>query len=136
MNRWIILLGLVAALSSNSHSDEINVSDHGVVPGEDATFALNQLIHSLQGRSNVTLKFPKGRYDFFPENGFEIRRSVANHDNSLKRIAFPLIGLKNFTIDGDDSNFVFHGRISPIVVESCENVLIKKPLDRLGTFVS
>ncbi len=103
----------------------INVADHGIVPGVDVTFKLNNLMASIKDEQNVTLKFPKGQYDFYPENAVEKYRYVANHDNGLKRLAFPLYNNKNITIDGGDSLFMFHGRIVPFTLESTENVTLK-----------
>lgn len=105
---------------------EINVSDHGVVPGEDATYALNKLIRSVRHETGVTLVFPKGQYDFYPENAAERFQSVSNHDNSLKRFAFPLFGHKNLVIDGGGSTFMFHGRICPVAMDEAENIVLKK----------
>ncbi|MGJ8724086.1 MAG: alpha-1,3-galactosidase-related protein [Roseibacillus sp.] len=119
---------LPTALFSLFHSlsaEIISVADHGIVPGKDATFAVNRLIESLDGDSEATIQFPKGRYEFFPENALETHRAVSNHDNSLKRLAFPLFNLKNVTIDGNGSEFIFHGRISPIAIDGSENITLK-----------
>ena len=94
--------------SSQLNSRTIDVSQHGVLPEMDATLALVQLIETLKDESDVTLLFPKGVYEFYPENAYEQYRAVANHDNSLKRMAFPIFNSKNFTIDGGASTFIFH----------------------------
>lgn len=105
--------------------EEINVVDFGVVPGKDVTLEVNRLCQSLADKSNVIVSFPKGQYEFYPENAIEAYRAVANHDNSLKRIAFPLFGGKDITIDGQGSTFMFHGRISPLVLDRTEGVTLK-----------
>jgi parallel beta helix pectate lyase-like protein len=104
---------------------EINVADHGVVPGEDVTFALNQLIESVKDEQGVTLTFPEGQYDFYPENAAEVYRAVSNHDNGLKRMAFPLFDCENITIDGGGSLFLFHGRIVPFTLERVKGATLK-----------
>ncbi len=114
---------LCAALASAA--EIINVRDHDITPGKDATLALNELIASVKGRSDVTLSFPKGRYLFYPENALEEHRAVSNHDNSLKRMAFPLFGHKGLTISGNGSDFVFHGRMSPVVVKGAEKITLQ-----------
>ncbi|MDZ8120243.1 right-handed parallel beta-helix repeat-containing protein [Pontiella agarivorans] len=103
----------------------VNVEDHGIVPGQDVTFKVNQLLEELQGEKGVTLYFPKGRYEFKPENAIEKYRAVTNHDNSLKRIAFPLYGFEDFTLDGGESTFLFYGRICPVIVENSKNIMLK-----------
>lgn len=125
--KWYCLLALLipSALSSQAVGEEINVADHGVLPGEDATYPLLRLIQSVEGESNITLVFPKGTYRFAPDNALEQFRAVTNHDNSLKRMGFPLFGFQNITIDGGGSTFLYHGRISPIVIESCTGATLK-----------
>ena len=96
----LLVLMIPIGLTSLAQAEEINVADHGIVPGEDATYPLLRLIQSVEGESNITLVFPKGTYRFAPDNAVEQFRAVTNHDNSLKRMAFPLFGFKNITIDG------------------------------------
>jgi len=103
----------------------IDVSEHGIVPGRDVTFELNALLESVAGQKNVTLMFPKGKYDFHPDNAFEEHRAVANHDNGLKRMAFPLYGNRNITIDGGGSAFIFHGHMVPFTLEGVDGSTLK-----------
>jgi hypothetical protein len=104
---------------------DVNVAEHGVVPGKDVTLEVNRLIASLKGQSDVTLCFPKGQYEFYPENATEAYRAVTNHDNSLKRMAMPFFGFQGLTIDGGGSTFMFHGRISPIIIDGCKKTTLK-----------
>lgn len=103
----------------------INVADYGIKPGKDVTLEVNKLIASLEGKKGITLFFPKGKYEFYPENAVEQYRAVTNHDNSLKRIAFPLFGFQDFTLDGNGSTFNFHGKICPIIVDGASNTKLK-----------
>lgn len=116
----LVLLPLVLV-----QAREINVADEGIFPGEDVTLKLNRLIESLQDEPDVTLVFPTGQYDFYPENAVETYRAIANHDNGLKRFAFPLFGLKNITVDGCGSVFMFHGRIVPFALNRVEGATLK-----------
>ena len=122
--RKLLLCILLACVSSVS-AREVNVADHGVVPGKDVTYLLNRLIESVQNEPDVTFVFPTGQYEFYPENAVERHRSVSNHDNSLKRLAFPLFGCKNITVDGGGSLFMFHGRISPFVLDGVEGATLR-----------
>ena len=81
-----------------AQENTIDVGEHGVVPGADATQPLKKLIASIAGKPNVTLTFPKSRYDFYPDNAVEIYRAIANHDNGNKRIGFPLFDFEEITI--------------------------------------
>ncbi|WP_233341559.1 alpha-1,3-galactosidase-related protein [Robiginitomaculum antarcticum] len=111
--------------TSSLSGSVINVADRGIVPGEDVTIKVNELLASLEGAENVTLNFPKGQYDFYPKYAVEKYRYVANHDNGLKRMGFPIYNTKNITIDGNGSLFMFHGRVVPVTVESTDGVTLK-----------
>ncbi|MDF7825762.1 hypothetical protein P4B35_17165 [Pontiellaceae bacterium B12227] len=38
----------------------VNVANHGIVPGKDASGQVNRLLQSLEGKKGVTLSFPRG----------------------------------------------------------------------------
>ena len=115
----------VLLTSSPSGAVEINVADYGITPGKDVTYAVLKLIESVRDQDDVTLVFPKGKYDFHPENAIEQYRAVANHDNGLKRFGFPLFSSDNITIDGGGATFMFHGRLVPITIDACNKVTLK-----------
>ena len=122
-----IQIGIVLFLSIIIHvkAQVVNVADYGIKPGKDVTLEVNKLMKSLEGKKNITLFFPKGQYEFYPENAIEQYRAVTNHDNSLKRMVFPIFNFENFTLDGNGSTFMFHGRISPIIVDGSKNTTLK-----------
>ncbi len=124
MNKaFITLLALIPLMAAEAKV--INVADHGILPGKDATYELNCLIESVKNEENVTLSFPKGRYDFHAENAVEKYRPVSNHDNGLKRMIFPLFGHTNITIEGNGSLFMMHGRVVPFTLESVNGAVLK-----------
>ena len=125
MNKAFICICVLTLSSLSANAREINVADHGILPGQDVTLKLNQLIESIGKEKGVTLSFPKGQYDFYPDYAVEKYRYVANHDNGLKRMAFPLFNARNITIDGGESLFMFHGRIVPFTVDGSRNVTLK-----------
>lgn len=120
--RFLASLLLLACLAQ---ARVIDVSEFGIAPGVDVTRRVNELIESLRDEVNVTLYFPQGQYDFYPENAFETYRAVANHDNGLKRIAFPLLGHRELTIEGNGSVFMFHGRVVPFTLDGVSRVGLK-----------
>jgi len=67
---------------------------------------------------DAILRFPCGRWHFRPENAFEKHYYISNNDHGLKKIAFPIIGFSGLTIDGGNSEFIFHGRVLPFMVEN------------------
>ncbi len=125
MNKYLYTAAVYFCLMGAIHAQVINVGDHGIRPGKDVTLEVNQLLESLKGKKNVTLFFPKGQYEFYPENAMEAYRAVANHDNSVKRMAFPLFGFESFTLDGNGSTFMFHGKICPIIIETSTNTVLR-----------
>lgn len=96
---------------------------------EDASPAAVKLIEQLQARQNtahVTVTFPKGRYDFYPDSAFVREYYISNHDqDNPKSVGFALENLQNVTIDGEGSKLVFHGRMIPFSLVNCENVTLK-----------
>ncbi len=119
----LLCLSLLCAQSAGARI--INVADHDIMPGKDATYPLNRLVEAVKGEPDVTLVFPKGQYDFHPENAVEVYRAVSNHDNGLKRMGFPLFNMKNITIDGGGSLFMFHGRMVPVTLENVQGATLK-----------
>lgn len=121
-NRIFVLL---VSLALATQAKDINVADHGIVPGKDATLPLRQLLQSLEGSSGINLVFPEGQYEFYPEHAREAFRAVSNHDNSLKRMAFTLFNGRDISVDGQGSMFMFHGRISPLVIDGTRGATLK-----------
>lgn len=72
-----------------------------------------------------TLVFPEGEYHFHPEGAFEKHYYISNNRHGLKRVAFPIIGKKNISIDGRGARFIFHGEIIPVVVEESEKTVLR-----------
>ena len=101
----------------------VNVADFGVVPdGRDSTRALKEALKECMETGATTLLFPTGRYDFHPEFAEERYLYISNNDEGLKRIVFPLVGFENLTIDGQGSEFVFHGFVSPFLVQESSHI--------------
>jgi hypothetical protein len=101
----------------------IHVADYGVLPnGKDCARALKQALAACRAEGVKRLVFPKGRYEFHPEHADEAYLFVSNNDEGLKRIAFPLVGFNDLTIDGQGSEFVFHGFINPFVVQDSSTI--------------
>lgn len=124
MKQFFISLMLLLFLGVGK-AEVINVADHGIQPGKDVTLEVNHLIESLKGKKGITLFFPKGEYIFYPENAVESYRRVSNHENSMKRMAFPLFEFENLTLDGNGSTFIFHGRICPIIIDGSKGTILK-----------
>ena len=105
---------------------QISIADTGMKPnaGEDCLVAVQSAIAQIKARGGGRLIFPRGRYDFWQTSAPEHYLFVSNNDHGLQRIAFPLFGMQDIEILGEDAEFVFHGRVTPFAVQNCRNVKI------------
>ena len=72
-----------------------------------------------------TLMLGGGRLALSPEGATKKYYCISNNDKGEKAIAFPLIGKKNITVDGEGAALVFSGDILPFAIDGCENVTVK-----------
>ena len=91
----------------------------------DCTPAVQVALARCRSEGLHTLVFPKGRYDFFPARAPERYLAVSNNDPGLKRIAFPLVGFSDLTIDGQGADLVFHGFIVPFALDGAHAIVLK-----------
>lgn len=120
----LLILSLGVMAQNNTQSDVMRFSDYW--NGEqDATPAmLNLLNHAKQNNVEV-IEIEPGEYHFYPEKAHEQYCYVPNHDNSLKRVAIPLIQHKNLNIKGQGARFIMHGLIMPFLIEDAQNIRIE-----------
>ena len=105
----------------------ISIADFGLLPDtrENATPFVRNAMESITGK-DVTLYFPKGRYDFWPQHCIEREYFESNTtDINPKRLAILIDKKVNFTLDGGGSLFIMHDRMQPVTMDSCEDVTVK-----------
>jgi hypothetical protein len=102
----------------------LNLADYNIQQSEDATPIVVEALKKCKDEGISKLIFPKGTYHFYPTFAPEIYCEITNNDNGLKRIAFPLIDFDNFEVDGNDSDFMFHGKMIPFIIEESSNVKV------------
>lgn len=90
--------------------------------GEDATPAVSAALADCRAKRLPGLFFPEGAYHFYPEHAIRKHCFIANNDEGIKTIAFYLNGFEDFALTGDNAIFMFHGRMSPFVLECCRNL--------------
>lgn len=91
----------------------INICDYGAVVNDrsiNTTTVLNRILKDVIGNDSAKLFFPKGEYHFYIDT-----------INNIKT-AFDLNGLRNVTIDGCGSDFIFHGPLVIGNIISSENI--------------
>jgi hypothetical protein len=117
MNRkYVLLLLSLLFLSKISSQEIISITDFGYIPGNKSNVipALNEAINKSVKYESAIISFPKGRYDFWPTDSMRIT------------IGINLLNGKNVTIEGNGSEFIFHGRRMQIAnIDSCTNVIFQ-----------
>ncbi|MGN7884827.1 alpha-1,3-galactosidase-related protein [Dyadobacter sp. 22481] len=120
-------------LLSHSQAQTVSVADAGIRPDtyENITARVQQVIDEAIRTGKTTVTFPKGRYDFWPDGAIRERYFISNTateaEDSLK---IRIIGMlfrnaRNLTIEGSGALFVFHGKMTTIVLDRCENVKLQ-----------
>lgn len=90
---------------------------------EDMTLVIRKALEARDD-SHIKLVFEKGTYKFHPDFAFSEYRYVTNHENGLKKIAFPFKGYKSVEIEGNGAELIFHGQMFPFLFEGCEKVSV------------
>lgn len=108
-----LLLSLLLALASQAQQ-RICVTDFGAKPdsGEDCRLAFRLAVESCGGKDAI-IEFPKGRYDFWQEEG----------DQSTT--AMQLVNAQNITVEGNGSEFVFHGKMRVMLIKQSQGILLR-----------
>jgi len=102
-------------------------------PQGDATKVIQSAINqaaSYKGKP-VTIRLQQGIYHISREESTATPYFISNtiresiKADSTKHIAMLFKGIKNLTFDGGGAFFVTHGRITPWVMDGCENITFK-----------
>lgn len=122
--RFNLLLLIAVFLLEGQAKSIVSVKDFGICANDssDATLAFNKVIKYCKGlNDSVEIVFPEGRYDFYPN---EINKDdfFPFAETEKKPIGMYLRGLRNVTINGNGSQFIFHGIMTGVGVAECENI--------------
>ena len=122
---------LFVSYSCKQTKDVISFDDFGIKPNtkENASMGAAKLVEHLSASTDTphaTVVFPKGRYDFYEEGSFQREYYISNHDQTNpKSVGFAFENLQNITIDGQGSDFIFHGRMVPFAFLNNANITLK-----------
>jgi len=78
-----------------------------------------------ENKADVTLRFPKGEYKFWEEGSVQHKCIVTNNSGGVKNVIFPLLKSENIVIDGDGSDFIFHGNTFPFICDNAKGITLK-----------
>ncbi|SNS47870.1 Right handed beta helix region [Belliella buryatensis] len=91
--------------------------------GEDMTPIIREIIENTNEK-DLIIEFKKGEYKFLPDYASGKYLSITNHGNGYKKIIFNFDKFRSVKIDGNGSEFIFHGQAMPFFFEGCESVNI------------
>ena len=125
---------------ASSETDKIVYLQDFLTPEAAQTDAVPALRAALERCAEVgatSLVLPGSTLHMRPDLAVEKYQFISNNDESLKRIAFDLCGLHDLTIEGNGTELLFTGFISPFNLEGCRNVTIRDlSIDFTRTFNS
>ena len=90
---------------------------------ENSTPMLRSAVEAL--RDGETLSLPTATYRLSVKGAREIELAPSNNRTGLKSVAFPILGKKNVTIDGNGSTFVCEFGVSPFASLNSQGVTLK-----------
>lgn len=128
----VLSLSLVLSCTTLSAQKVYEISAFGLKANssKNASPVLQKALAKIKAEykegEKVILRFPEGRYEFH-EKGAAVREYyISNHDQTNpKKVGIALEDMKNLTLDGQGSEFVFHGRMLPVFLLRSENCLLK-----------
>ena len=93
---------------------------------DSVAYNIAEALRYCKENRETSLVFDKNEYHLNRALATEAFYSVSNHgDPALKRIAFLLRDMKDFTIDGSGSHFILDDILNPVVIDACENVTVR-----------
>ena len=119
-----------------ARTEVIDVTDYGVYPdsGKDSAIGIQKAIAAAKDATKegkeVKINFPEGRYDIYPDKAIERELYVSNtvgadQNNKMKKIGIFLEDMDHVTVDGNNSLFMFHGKMTTFATIGCEDVEFK-----------
>jgi hypothetical protein len=87
----------------------------------------SQVRNAIENSTDKDLKivFEKGTYTFLPDYAISKYCFITNHGNGYKRIIFRFENFDSIEIDGNGSEFIFHGQVAPFQFEDCKKITVK-----------
>ena len=121
-----VLLGLTFAPNLYCQKSELIEISHEIYNDrKDFTPIIREILDKNKSNDSIIIKFTSGTYHFYNELANGKYHAITNHDNGYRSFAFDLSNKKNIIIDGNGSDFIFHGKIIPFLIEKSNNISIK-----------
>lgn len=124
--KWTFFVSLFLGINFLISAQKVvNALDYGLNQENDATPVINKAILACKLQKAEKLIIPKGIYHFYSDKATEEYLHIANNDEGLKRIAFPIRDFQNFEIDGQGSVFIMHGQMIAFDFKQSQNIKLK-----------
>lgn len=126
---FIILNLCLLLIITQVHAQKVyTISDFGLNPNsnKNASPIVNKVLKKIKKEhtteESIILRFPKGSYNFYEKGAPAHEYYISNHDQSQpKKVGIVLDSLKNFILEGQGAEFIFHGRMLPISLLHSKN---------------
>ena len=118
---------LTERLNLKGQSKTLRGADFGLVPNTKRSMssAAALALIAAQQCDKSTLALDPGTYNFFPDDAQSHLCWISNNNAGQKQVAFPIVNCESLTIDGLGAEFIFHGAISPFVVDNSSNISLR-----------
>lgn len=127
---FFLLIFYTAVLPVNAKNYDLR--KYGLQPNTAANSApalmaaIRQITAEHRGNSPIVLRLAKGCYHFYPTEELKREYYISNHDQTNpKQVGIPLENLNNLELDGQGSEFIFHGRMLPVSLVDCKDCTLK-----------
>ena len=119
----VLLLFLISALPSSAKTFTIEINKEN---SKDLHEILLRTKSMICDKDKIIIRFETGRYDFYPTDALIREYYVSNHDQDQpKKVGICIEDWNNLTIDGNNSDFIFHGQMLPVAIVNSSNVILK-----------
>ena len=120
-NAYFLLITIFFLQACSTNAVEIIKIKHTT---EDITNTVREAISTAKTK-NIKIVFEKGIYNFLPEYAHTRFSYITNHGNGYKNVAFRFENFNGIEIEGNGSEFIFHGQFAPFQFENCKNINVK-----------
>lgn len=127
-------VGATVKAADKEEAKVIDVTKYGADPtgATDSTPAIKKAIEAAKkvtkkSDTPVAIDFPEGRYDIYPDQAEERELYISNTVGTNqtykdKKIGILIEDMDNVTVEGNDSLFMFHGKMTTFASIDSENV--------------
>lgn len=117
----------------SNDSTIIDVTNYGADPSgkEDSAIAIQKAIEEAKKVDGpVTINFPKGQYDIYPDYAAERELYISNtvgadEKYKMKKIGILIEDMKDVTIEGNGSLFMYHGKMTTFAAINSSNIVFQ-----------